>query len=91
MATRADILEQIKAEMAEPSLILDFSPMSFAGSQEVYAMGHLVDLGWASKHYHKNRNGDVVGITYQIKTPRPITISGKLFRPNQLMDPTNLV
>lgn len=90
MTERADILAQIKNEMLETDLILDFSPLSFAGRQDIYAMGHLVDLGWAEKHYARTRSGDVTGLWYRVNTPRPITIGGRLFRPHETMNPTDL-
>ncbi|QIG66702.1 hypothetical protein EVB27_032 [Rhizobium phage RHph_TM16] len=91
MVTRNEILAQIKREMLEePDLILDFASLSYAGSQELYAMGHLVDLGWAEKKYLTDRQGHVYGLRYLILTPRPITIEGTLFRPKEIMDPTRL-
>ena len=91
MSSRADVLAQIKSEMLETDLILDFAPHSFMGRQDIYAMGHLVDLGWAIKHYHTDRGGNVRGLHYTILTPRPITVAGRLFRPNESMSPTDFV
>jgi hypothetical protein len=88
---RDEVLAQIRREMLEePELILDFASLSYGGSQERYAMGHLVDLGWAEKKYLADRSGHVYGIRYTINTPRPITIEGSLFRPHEVMDPSRL-